>query len=217
MDVVVVGIDSNYEEVTRTAWEYRNQWVYPYMERQGFRVKRFDGSLARRYVVAPEVSKPNVDYVTGVGHGLADLYTGDQGDPIFRVGQYAREESERKIVHLLSCQTAQLLGPDFVEHGCRAYFGYDKNFTFTSDNASLFFECDSEIDRGFSDGLTAEQVYRRVHALYSKRIAEMNRAGKVYVAGTLEFDRDHLRAPVVIDQAGNRATAQWGTPNARLE
>jgi hypothetical protein len=72
----------------------------------------------------------------------------------------------------------------------------------------IFFECDSEIDRAFADGLTAEQVYDRVVRLYSRRIAEMRAAGRLYVAAILEMDRDHLRAPT--------SGPQWGDRQARL-
>jgi hypothetical protein len=209
VEVVVVGIDSNYEPVTKAGWEYRKKHVYPYLQKNGFKVTRFEGKLARRYLVAPEVAKPNVDYVTGVGHGLEDLYTGDYGDQIFKVGQYSPEESRGKIAHFLSCQTARRLGPDFVVHGCRAYFGYDVNFTFTWDSSAVFFECDSEIDRAFGDGLAAGQVYRRVYNHYTKRIDQLRAAGKDYVAATLETDRDHLCAPSVANH--------WGDKKAKLE
>lgn len=209
MEVVVVAIDSNYEPVTKAAHDYRQQHVYPYLEGKGFTVVRCQGPLARRHYVASEARKPNVDYLTGVGHGSYDTYTGDWGDPIFRVGNYSLEESRAKIVHFLSCQTARDLGPDFVSHGCRAYFGYDVNFAFLMDYAGIFFECDSEIDRAFAEGLTAQQVYERVRALYDQHIAQLRAAGKDYVAATLQTDRDHLCAPSL--------DARWGSRHVRLE
>src|SRR5437899_9395138 len=100
-------------------------------------------------------------------------------------------KSRSKIIHLLSCRTALLLGPDLVTHGCRAYFGYDEDFTFVTAEAAIFFACDSEIDRAFADGLTAAQTYDRVFKLYTSRIAELRAAGKLYSAAILELDRDH--------------------------
>uniref|UniRef100_A0A7C2P305 Uncharacterized protein n=1 Tax=Schlesneria paludicola TaxID=360056 RepID=A0A7C2P305_9PLAN len=209
LEVTVVAIDSNYEPVTKAAYEYRERHVYPYLTSKGFRINKFQGTLARRYYVAPAVREPGVDYITGVGHGLSDLYTGDQGDVVFRQGDYHPDEAAGKIVHLLSCQTARELGPDFVQSGCRAYFGYDVNFTFYPDDQDIFFECDSEIDKAFADGLSADKVYARVKKLYDKRIAELYAAGKLYVAAALETDRDHLRCP----SAGGSA---WGDPAAKL-
>jgi hypothetical protein len=182
--------------------------VYPYLESKGLPAVRCQGPLARRYYVAPAARQPHVAYVTGVGHGSADTYTGDQYSVIFRVGDYSPEECARKIVHLLSCQTARALGRDLVAHGCRAFFGYDVDFTFAAAQRAVFFECDSEIDHAFADGLTAAQVYNRVVRLYSRRIAELRAAGHLYVAAILEMDRDHLRAP--------SSGPQWGDRQARL-
>jgi hypothetical protein len=175
------------------------------------RVSRSGGSrvnLARRVYVAPAASDAAVDYLTGVGHGLEDLYTGDYGDPIFQVGSYDSREVNPKIAHFLSCQTAARLGPDFVRNGCKAYFGYDVNFAFTFEQKDLFFECDSEIDRALADGLNAGQTYRRVRKLYETRITELRQAGKFYVASILENDLEHLRSP-----ADGR---NWGATSARL-
>lgn len=209
LPVTVLGIDSNYEPVTLAAYQYREANVYPYLQAKGFQVTKLQGPLARRYYVAPEAKKPEVDYMTGVGHGSYDLYTGDHGDVIFQVGNYHPDEAKGKIVHFLSCQTARGLGPDFVANGARAYFGYDENFSFTMPEKDTFFECDSEIDRAFADGLTAAQVYDRVRKLYDQRIADLRAAGKLREAATLEFDRDHLRCP---SSGGSR----WGDARAKL-
>lgn len=159
VDVTVVAVDSSYEPVTAAGRKYRDRNVYPYLEKKRFAVRKFQGNLARRTYVAPALLEPGVEYITGVGHGLGDLYTGDYGDPIFHVGGYDRREVNPKIAHFLSCQTAAKLGPDFVRNGCRAYFGYDVNFAFTWKESEVFFACDSEIDRAFADGLTAGKVY----------------------------------------------------------
>jgi hypothetical protein len=208
VDLMVLAADADFEIVTQTGFNYRQDNVYPYFEKKGFSIKRCQGSLARRLYVAPEARKANTVYITGVGHGAYDSYTGDFYDPIFAVGNYSPEESQGKIVHFISCETARDLGPDFVAHGCRAYFGYDENFTFLLDIADIFFECDSEIDHAFADGLNAGQVYNRVVALFNKHIATLQAQGEDYKAATLEFDRDHLRAP--------SSGAQWGDTDATL-
>jgi len=209
LSITVLGIDSNYEPVTLAAFQYRETHVYPHLQAKGFTVKKFQGPLARRYYVAAEARKPEVEYLTGVGHGSYDLYTGDQGNVIFQVGNYQPDEAKGKIVHFLSCQTARDLGKDFVRKGCRAYFGYDENFTFQMAESDTFFECDSAIDRSFGEGLTAAEVYNKTRQLYDQRIAELRAAGKLYVAATLEFDRDHLRCP-------SSGGPDWGDANAKL-
>lgn len=208
VNMVVLAIDAAFEIITQAGFNYRQQNVYPYLQEKGFAIKRSQESLARRLYVAPEARKPQVIYITGVGHGGYDSYTGDFYDSIFSVGNYNPEECYGKIVHFISCETARDLGPDFISNGCRAYFGYDENFTFLLDSADIFFECDSEIDRGFADGLNAKQVHERVNALFNKHIHALRAQGSDYKAATLEFDRDHLRGPL--------SGPQWGDPLASL-
>jgi hypothetical protein len=208
VELHVLAIDSNFEPVTKAAFDYREANVYPDLEAKGFRLIRCQGLLARRIYVAPEARRADVVYMTGVGHGSYTSYTGDHYDPIFEVGNYHPDEAKGKVVHFLSCQTAAKLGPDFVENGCRAYFGYDENFTFSMDYAGTFFECDSEIDRLFASGKNADQVYQQTIQLYNRRITELYNAGHVHVAATLEYDRDHLRAPSV--------DARWGDKLASI-
>ncbi len=93
LSVTVLGIDSNYEPVTQAAFQYREKHVYPCLQMKGFTVKNFQGPLARRYYVAPEARKPEVEYLTGVGHGAYNLYTGDHGNVIFQVANYHADEA----------------------------------------------------------------------------------------------------------------------------
>ena len=96
-----------------------------------------------------------------------------------------------------------------VTNGALAFFGYDENFTFYMTEKNLFFECDSEIDQAFVDGLCAEQVYDRVRKLFERRIADLRAFGKVQQAAALQFDVNHLRCP---SSGGSR----WGDPKAKL-
>lgn len=205
----VVGVDSDYDAPNRAAFQYRDRHVYPYLKRRGFDVRSLHGPLARRHYVAAALRQPAVDYVTGVGHGLHDLYTGDHGDEVLKVGAYHPDEARGKIIHLLSCQTARELGPDLVRNGCRAFFGYDENFVFYPRDADQFFECDAEIDKAFADGLGARRVYARVRRIFDARIAELRAAGKLYVAAELEYNRDHLRCP-------SSGGPDWGDESAAL-
>jgi hypothetical protein len=209
LNAVVIGIDADFEPITKAASDYRQTNVYPYLEQKGFTVQHLQGSMARRTYVAPAARQANVYFITGLGHGSVESFTGDFYDPVFSVGNYSPEESGGKIVHFLSCETARSLGPDFTRHGCRAYFGYDENFSFQPDTADLFFDCDAEIDRAIADGLSAAEVIQRVRGVFDKHIAELRAQGSNYKAATLEFDRDHLRSPA----DGN----QWGDSSARLD
>ncbi len=215
VNLVILGIDSNYDEITQPTFEYRQAHVYPYLIEQGFTLEYCQGKLARRCYVASAARDSRVVYITGSGHGFYDTFTGDWKRPLFKVGDYSSEESQGKIVHLLSCNTAGILGGDMVKHGCLAFFGYDQPFTFVPETAHVFFECDSEIDKAFADGLTAAEVYKRVSDLYQKRIKEYeDRFDKeldinlLRTSVSLEFNLNHLCAPSV-DQ-------RWGDSEAKL-
>jgi hypothetical protein len=204
----VVGIDANFEPITLAGFQYRQANVYPYLQSKGFTPQLCQGSMARRVYAAPDARQAGVIYITGIGHGTPDTFTGDYYDSVFSVGNYAPEESQGKIIHLLSCQTALTLGPDFVLHGCKAFFGYDVDFTFFMDIADMFFQCDSEIDRGFADGLKAGDVYSRVIDLFNKNIAALRAQGSNYKAAAMESNRDHLKSP--------SSDSRWGDQTASL-
>ena len=210
--IQVLAIDSNHEPITKPVYDYREAVVYPYMTSRGLVITKLQGSLARRHYVVEEATKPDVQYLTGVGHGLFDTYTGDYGEILFQIGHYDAAEVEGKIIHLISCQAGRDLGPDFVKNGCQAFFGYDENFSYLADKQELFFECDSEIDKGFADGLTAEEVFVRVKQRYDDKIEELETNGSqksLYTASFLETNRDHLRCP----SSGGK---KWGDTSARL-
>lgn len=222
--VTVLAIDSDYDALTKIIFEYRQINVYPYLEERGFSMEKCQGKLARRHFVVDALENFNVEYITGMGHGYPDTFTGDQGNPIFTVGKYREEESKGKIIHLLSCETAIKLGVDLVGNSCLAFFGYDIKFTYICDylEAEVLLECDAEIDRAFADGLTSQEVFQRVDSLYETKIKEYEE--RLYNAlsnneenydqilellGLLEVHRNHLCCPSV--------NKRWGNLEARLE
>ena len=212
MTKTILAIDANFDPITRAPFDYREQNVYPLFESKGFTVIRRQGQSARRTEVASQARKPEVVYLTGVGHGFPNSYTGDNLDPVFSVGQFTPAEAAGKIVHFLSCETAAGLGPDFVAKGCRAYFGYSDNFTYPPNLAEIFFDCDSEIDRGFANGLTADQVFQNVLARFQQHIDQLKStgdSGDLFNASVLEVDLRLLRAPSV--------AVEYGDPSAKLD
>lgn len=229
MGSVVLAIDSSYDDITAVAFNYRQLHVYSYLIEQGFNIERCQGKLARRHYVASAARTIGVKYITGVGHGSEDTFTGDQGTPIFSVGNYNQEESNDKIIHFLSCQTAIELGCDLVRHGCRAFFGYDDNFTFVMKTADIFFECDSAIDRAFADGKNAEEVYNSTKEIYENLIqecsdkwieallssnddeTEQSELSEIWkrTFSWLQFNLNHLCCPSI--------NQRWGDCQAKLE
>ncbi len=209
--VRIVGVDSNWEPATLAACQYRENHVYPHLAGKGYSIDKCQGPMAKRIYTAPKTRQPGVVYITGVGHGAYTTFTGHYYDMVFEVGNYSTSEPGGKIVHFLSCETAANLGPDFVKNGCLAFFGYDEDFVFTMADRDIFFECDSEIDLAFADGLTAAEVYDRVGKLFAKRVADFRVQGKYTEAATLESDLDCLRCP-----SSPPGAIDWGSDLARL-
>ena len=200
----ILAIDSSYDKITQASCVYRNRHVYPYLESKGFELVRCHGKSARRVYVQPAACRRDIVYMTGVGHGLYTTFMGEHCNPIFEIDNYQSKESDNKVVHFFACQTAAKLGEDFVSNGCLAYFGYDEDFIVPMHVSDAFFDCDSEIDRAFADGFTAEEVYDRVIAYYNQKIYELKDGGHYNAAVALEYNRDHLCAPSVDPKWGNR-------------
>ena len=214
MPVSILGIDSNFEPLTLAAFNYREAHVYPHFTTKGFTVDKCQGVEATKASVDPKAQLPDVAYLTGVGHGADDAFLGDGFGVVFQVPNYPHAAVSGNIVHFLSCFTANQLGKDFVQNGCLAYFSYDEEFLCPDPYQNIFFECDSEIDRAFADGLTAARVYNRVKSLFQHRAAELWNVPTTVsyqAAAALEQDLDALRCP-----SSPPGTTDFGDPHAKL-
>lgn len=193
--MVVLALDSNSDPLTRRAAAYRETNVYPHFTDFGHTVTRFAATPppSLRKLVKGEATKAGLKYMTGVGHGVENTaFTGNSNDEIYGIGNYDPTEVQGKIVHFLSCGLGNTLGPDLVDNGCAAFFGYGENFTFPDEMADIFFECDSEIDRAFAEGETAQVVSDRVLNVFNRHINALRNANKNYAASLLRLNRDSL-------------------------
>lgn len=183
--ILVVDLESAYEPITEMGYEFRvRKYVYPYLHgKDNFSVIALFGEDATKANFAPACAIPTVDFITGLGHGNVAVFTGHEHEELWRVGNYISQEVRGKIIHLLSCLTAQKLGYDLVDKGALAYFGYKEKFAFLSQDpgptditedpiADRFFKCDSEIDRLIADGHQASEVYKGVMELYERQFEE---------------------------------------------
>lgn len=87
--------------------------------------------LARRTPF--QLSAPLSDVIIGMGHGDIDTFTGQNEAVILDAGKYDPKEVSGKVIKLLSCQTAVLLGPDLVKNGCAAFMGYTEDYIWVMD------------------------------------------------------------------------------------
>jgi hypothetical protein len=204
----ILGIESDWDPATHAGSEYRNTLVYPYFNGKNYPAVRLHGHDATRVNVVQKLKDPAIKYITGVGHGNADVFTGDNGSIVFKVGQYDKSEVRGKIVHFLSCVTAKKLGPDFVKNGCKAYFGYEEPFAFNDHYKEVFFRCDAEIDLAIADKLPALEVHARAEKMFKQAVNLLNDEGQFYIAAMLQTDLNILRSPVY--------GTSWGDPDAKI-
>lgn len=208
LPVLVLAIDASFDPITQACRKVRESRSYPRLRRQGYQITTLAGPLARRLYVSSELHRANMIYITAMGHGDERSFTGDFFDPILQIGSYTVDEARGKIFHLLSCRTAAQLGPDLVRNGCRAFFGYDENFTFVPGKIEAFLDCDAEVDCAILSGHSASEVYQATRGAFERQVAEFRKSGQYYTAAVLEFDLDHLRSPV--------DGSAWGDPRAVL-
>lgn len=183
--------------VTGPFAQYRIKHVHSVFVARGFNVVVLSGTNDTRTNFVPIAKKPLTVYLSGIGHGNDDVYTGHANAPILQVGAYDPAEVKGKAIHFLSCRTAAQLGPDTIAKGAKCYAGYDENFTFVWDDPAtpvnevdLFKRSDSIFDIYMAYGFTAQQAYNAAIATFNACIAMVPGTA---AASWLSFDRDHLR------------------------
>jgi hypothetical protein len=204
----VLSIDSDDETVTAICRQYREANVYAQFDALNQARSPFVGPTARRELVESRLLAGGIDWITGSGHGFPTRFTGQERVSIFETTGYDPAEVAGRIIHLLACETAATLGTDLVSNGCVAFFGYDEVFVFPDTAPELFLDCDATIDLQLADGKTAQEAYDAAFAAFNRRIAQMQRLGKIWIAAALARNRDHLCAPSI--------DSKWGDAHARI-
>jgi len=196
---VALIIEANFDDITKAAFKYRQEHVYPYLTAKGLSIIVLHDSSARREAVKQAITKSNVKYLFGVGHGEMDCFCGHLNSPVFRVGDYQQDEVRGKIIHLLSCFTAESLGNDFIRQGAKAFFGYSQDFAVPFEDldelaelSEYFFGSDAEIERALADGLPVGEIENRVKRQFNDCIRELRKLGKREASAALETNRDLL-------------------------
>lgn len=102
------------------------------------------------------VASEDVAVICGLAHGTPGAFTGFQGEILYSAGPSGplpAKEASGRIVHLLSCSTAQQLARAFLAAGCVAYIGYSDLVPIKqSDPVWLmtFLRCDATIELSLS-------------------------------------------------------------------
>lgn len=135
-----------------------------------------ENEKATRDTVLTTLRTEDPAYFFGFGHGNADVFTGYQLDRIISTFDPESLQAFRgRVVHLLSCSTAQRLGPALILNGARAYIGYIGPAycaaAFVPYEHPAYYsieDCDFEWDRALASGLTVRQAWGRVQTKYNE-------------------------------------------------
>ena len=205
--MIAVCIDSNADIVAEAVAKWRDAHTYPLLLANGFSLRRLDGSMSNRDYLEQELRESDVTYLSGSGHGLDDEFQGSDNLPALKVGKYTKPEIVGRIVHLLSCRTALLLGRDLVKNGCIAFFGYDMPFSFYFEFIDKFMSPNRLIDEMISQGYNAQAVHVAVVAEYERVINDlkMSRASVIVIAD-MQTNLNHFCSP--------SKDKKWGNPMA---
>src|SRR5215510_3036842 len=190
-----LAVDTISDDLTIACFDARDANVYPHFAEQSVVLTRLTGPAATAAAIIAALT-PDIDLLTLSGHGLADRILGQSGT-ILEVGLYPAEAVRAKIIHLLACDSGELLGPDLVANGCKAFFGYREQFLFPVASPRDFLDCDGVIDRALADGFTAEEAFRLALRAFNRKIEELKQAGQAFRASMLRHNRDCLVAPSI--------------------
>ncbi|MBN1902057.1 hypothetical protein JW926_12105 [Candidatus Sumerlaeota bacterium] len=192
-----VFCENTTDPVTTPFTYYRKKYVHPEFRKRGFTVIILEGTEDTRDKFVSHAKNPLTEYLSGVGHGNYNIYTGHWGNIILEECQYDSKEVKNKAIHFLSCKTAAKLGPDTVKKGARCYAGYTENFILVWDERqtridefNLFPESDSVFDIMMARGATAKEAFEAAINAFNFAI---NKVPNTVAATYLTWDREHLK------------------------
>ncbi|MDP2860670.1 MAG: hypothetical protein Q8N98_03050 [bacterium] len=148
------------------------------------------------------IEKTKPELIVLNGHGDADLITGQNGEVLIKVGEN-EELLAGKIIYVLSCKTAQLLGLRSVAKGTKCYIGYKEEFLFVHKNltkplddpwAGLFFEPSNQIPISLIKQHTSGEASEKAKNMYLKNIQQLivNNSPDSFLIPHLLWDMQYL-------------------------
>jgi hypothetical protein len=201
----VLAIEATDQPEFTTAWPYRNE-VIMLLNEKGHSVTLKDGTDAISDVVYQVASDPsaNITMISGVGHGTPTSFLGFSRLPVFQKGHYDRAMAEGKIIHLTSCDTGDVLGPDLVQNGCVAFIGYNSLVSWSDDTtAAAWFECDAKIDLALAGGSCVAEAHAAGMKAFVEKIEDLRNGNNGPGADFLESISRCLCSPVTNSKYGD--------------
>jgi len=185
-----------------------------YCQSRDFIVDDLSGNNAVRTKVLDSLAKQDSRFFFGVGHGRADLFTGQNLDLIFGVCNC--KELRGRVVYLLSCITGAKLGPDMVNNkGATSFIGYKEVFVWVQSDfqdplkdpyGKSFFEPALEIIYRLADGYTAREAYNTSMSKWNYWIDYWTKSDDPYAPVVLQLLIHDRNAQVLIGSEEARVT-----------
>jgi hypothetical protein len=212
----VLIIDADWDLATRYGRAFREKFLFNdfHTEWPSYTIHHLVGPDAVQFKVNAFIDENNVKYLSGMGHGTYDSFTGFQNESIW----HSDDDLSRlagTIVHLLSCQTGAVLGKTMIKDGALAFWGYTVNFSFyrtmpppsdlANDSvAEIYLKMDSIIDRGILGRKDANAIYDSVTAYVATVLPQLK--SKQFDQAVLLDNYVHLVCPATV----------WGSATAIL-
>jgi len=172
---------------------------------QGIFLTELQKQLAEYAPVRTTLQNEDPIFVNGFGHGNNNVFTGDSETPIFLSSDC--DVLSGRIVYLLSCLTANGLGPAIIANGGIAYGGYNISWTWMANDVTVdpytdwyadgFYRASNEFPIGLEEGETVSGARDGVIAEHNRwiNIWSTERASDPSAAAAIKWhihDRDGL-------------------------
>jgi len=177
-----------FDEVTKYSYEWSRE-ARRLLEAKGYGVQDLGGREVRRSEV--ENGLKNADIICFFDHGTEDALFGSPSEPVVdseRAGLLSGRE-----VYTMACLSASRLGVEAWKAKARAYWGYEKSFTFTTDALKDFQEFAVCGLRYRLEGKSWSEALKLAKEL-GKSLAEgLASEGKFIASSCMYYDADALR------------------------
>ena len=178
------------------------------LEKEEFSVYDLEGSGASEYNFTNFIKQYDPLYITGIGHGNAQEYTGWQNKTLLKVG-YNEILCKDRVIYLLSCSTGKQLGQSLINNGALAYLGYKEDFVlFLGKEGEGFGNASNQISFSLITGKNSLEAMEDSIKVWNQNIenADPNTAlGRAIIKWSL-WDRDaliHLGIPSYITETAD--------------